>query len=218
MKLAGILLNKRSIFILLAMINVSALMAMGKADKADKPDFVLVNDTGLTITEIQIIPPKGKNLARFSNIKLKDEESFKVLLPAELREVENFDVTIIAGDKTIRSKGKIEIAKNQDIPPAFDMQIKKGFTKGKYVGGASGAIVGVSGLGAGAAALSAGIITLGQAAGAAAITEALVAIGGTMVGGIAVVAAIPVGLAAVGYTVGTLLASEKVVLTPIPRN
>jgi hypothetical protein len=201
---------KKMVFVLLVVFNTTALMAMGK------PDFVLVNDTGLTIDEIQIIPSNGGNLARYRNIGLKDEKSFKVQLPNELKNVDKFNVTIIAGNTTIKSSGKIKVAKNQDIPPAFDMQIKKGFTKGKYIGGATGAIVGVSGLGAGAAALSAGAIALGQAVGAAAIAEALVVIGGSMVGGIAVVAAIPVGLATVGYIVGTLLESEKVVLTPIP--
>jgi hypothetical protein len=204
--------NKKFFFFsfLFVLFNVSSLLAMGK------PDFVLVNDTGLTITEIQVIPTKGGNLARFSNINLRDEKSFKVQLPDELKDFDQFRVTIVAGNTTIKSSGKIKIQKNKNVPPAFDMQIKKGFTKGKYVGGTVGAVAGVGGLGAGAAALSAGVISIGQAVGAAALAEALVAIGGTMVGGIAVVAAIPVGLATVGYIIGTLLQSDKVVLTPIP--
>lgn len=194
---------KKILFILLVLFNVSIVMAMGK------PDFVLVNDTGLTIDEIQVIPSKGGKLAQFKKINLKDEQSFKVQLPNELKDFDKFNITIISGNTTIKSNGKIKVAKNQDIPPAFDMQIKKGFTKGKFVGGTTGAVVGVGGLGTAAALLSS---TLGGPG----VVQMLVALGGTMAGGVAVVAAIPVGLVTVGIVVGTLLESEKVVLTPIP--
>jgi len=204
--------SKLMMSVVLVLVNAAIVMAMGK------PDFVLVNDTGLTIDEIQIIPSNGNNLTRFKNIKLKDEQSFKVKLLDELKNDDKFSITIIADNTTIKSSGKIKVEKNQNIPPAFDMQIKKGFTKGKFVGGTTGAVVGVSGLGASAAAVSAGLLEIGALTGGPAIVHALVVLGGSMAGGIAVVAAIPIGLATVGYVVGTKLESEKVVLTPIPGN
>lgn len=177
-------------------------------DVVFKPDLVLVNDTGITITEIQIVPSGKKDMVRFQNINLRDERAYRVRLPQELKDANTFSILVISGDKTIESKGRITINKGGDTPPIFDMQIRHGFKIGKYVGGVGGSFVAVAGLGIAAQIMK-------DTYGVWRINQWLKEIGGSLSGGIMVVAAIPAVVGTIGYIVGTLLESEKLELTPV---
>jgi hypothetical protein len=177
--------------------------------EAARPDLILMNDTGLTITEIQIVPSGKKDLVRFQSINLRDEQTYQVRLPQEFNDANTFRILVVSGDKTIESKGSITINRGGDTPPVFDMQIRKGFKVGKYVGGIGGAFVAVAGLDTVAQILK------GNGTGVWRINQWLKRIGGSLPGGITVVAVIPVVIGTIGYIVGALLESEKLELTPV---
>jgi hypothetical protein len=159
------------------------------------PDFVILNGTGSTIGEIQIVPsakkyPKNKNSYAVQDLELKDTGAFEVRLPNQMRGMDSFDMVIKYGKRNAETKKSIEIDRNAALP-LYVLNIK-----GKE--SSIPLLTGVGSAGALAAGIGFGFATTCAAYGAGGVAYYLALIGSVVGGGraagTAVIAAAPVAV------------------------
>jgi hypothetical protein len=181
-----------------------------------KPSFVLANGTGKVITDVQVKPskkkyPHDKNVCYFQGIAFNDQQSFPVLLPEQMKNLDSFDIIIKYGGKTAKTKRSMAYEITDQVP-LFVASIKGKDSTIPLVSGAAGGGATVAALGTG---LGISVATYG--AGGFTYYMALIGsvVGGGMVAGAAVVAAVPLVVAAGIFGAVTLFSAETMILTKV---
>jgi len=184
------------------------------ASAKEKADIIIGNGTGGKITTLIISPakakyPKNENRLAFQGLDIKDTNTFAVVLPAQLKGVDTFDIEIISEGKRYVTKKGVKIDFQKGKTPSLELSRNGKDSTRAIIGAAAGGVGGVTAIAATATAIYSGTLMLGQALYAAALAEALgiagSIVGGGMLCGIGVVAAIPVALLTGGYLIGKAL-------------
>jgi len=181
-----------------------------------EPDFIIGNGTGKTISGIEIVPskkryPKDKNVYAMQDLTWNDQQSLPVFLPEHMKGMESFDILIQYGRKNAKTKKSVTVGKTNKVP-VMVMSIKG---KDPTIPLISGAV--------GGTAVAAGILGgLGSAVattGAAGFTGLLGSIGGilggTLIGGTAVVAAVPLAVGGGATALVFFLRPDTLIFTDI---
>jgi uncharacterized repeat protein (TIGR02543 family) len=174
------------------------------ADWTRRPDFLLANATGTTITQIEIKPSRktyanDENVSVFKDIRLLDKQQFAVFLPESMWDIFYFDIAVKYknGKDNAKTKERIHIVYEKDIS-LFVMHIKGKDPTIPLAGGgvAAGGIAGTA-------------VALGSAAKIASALKVVgTVVGGGMAAGVGVVAAVPI---VIGATIFAILPDTLIV-------
>jgi len=204
-----------AIFLVLLGIQVHAggLLDKKQLKEPPKPDLIIVNGMGSTISQIELRPSKrhyGKNdekVLLISGLQLSNLENLAIFLPPEMKGIRSFDVILSHGEKNkvAKTKNEIILQGNGEVP-VFAASIKGKKSTIPIVAGGSG-LIAAGGL---YAAASYCVATWGAGG-----LAWLLALPGSMVAGVCIIAVVPVIITVTVYAVWTLLTADTLILTQI---